>query len=71
MIIRFTPEAEVELAETRQWYAQQREDLDIEFMERIDDALSRIVHNPHLYPIVYQTLRRAVVGAFRSLSFMM
>src|SRR6266568_6528921 len=64
MIVRFTPEADAELAEARQWYAHQREDLDIEFMERIDDALSRIVRNPRLYTIVYRTLRRAVVRRF-------
>lgn len=64
MIIRFTPEADAELAEARQWYALQRENLDFEFMERIDDALSRIVSNPNLYPIVYRTLRRAVVRRF-------
>lgn len=49
MIIRFTPEADTELAETREWYAHQREDLDLEFMKSIDDALSRIL-NPHQYP---------------------
>ncbi len=70
MIIRFTPDADAELAEARQWYAHQRADLDIEFMERIDDALSRMVRNPHLYHIVYRTLRRVVVGRFPSLSFM-
>jgi len=43
MIIRFTPEADTELAEAREWYAHQREDLDLEFMKSIDDALSRIV----------------------------
>jgi plasmid stabilization system protein ParE len=64
MIIRFTPEADAEFAEDRQWYAHQRADLDIEFMERIDGALSRIVNNPHLYPVVYRTLRRAVVRRF-------
>ena len=64
MIIRFTPEADAELAEARQWYAHQREDLDIEFIERIDDALSHIVDNPQMYPIVYKTLRRAVVRRF-------
>ena len=35
MVIRFTPDADAELAEARQWYARQREDLDIEFMECI------------------------------------
>jgi plasmid stabilization system protein ParE len=64
MVIRFTPDADAELAEARQWYAHQRTDLDREFMERIDDALSRIIRNPQLYPIVYGTLRRAVVQRF-------
>src|SRR2546421_10574424 len=64
MNMRFTPEADAELAEARQWYAHQRADLDIEFVERIYDALSRILSNPHLYPIVYRTLRRAVVRRF-------
>jgi plasmid stabilization system protein ParE len=64
MIIRFTPEADAELAEARYWYAHQQEDLDIEFMKSIDDALLRIVRNPELYPVVYRTLRRAVVRRF-------
>lgn len=50
MIIRFSSDADAELAEARQWYAQQREDLDLEFMESVDEALTRVARNPHLYP---------------------
>lgn len=64
MVIRFTPDADAELVEARQWYAHQRADLDLEFMEHIDDALLRVVRNPNLYPIVYRTLRRVVVRRF-------
>ena len=64
MLIRFTPEADAELAEARQWYSHQRKDLDLEFMQCIDDALSRVVKNPHLFPIVYRNLRRAVIRRF-------
>ncbi|MGH9969015.1 MAG: hypothetical protein ACREBG_14610 [Pyrinomonadaceae bacterium] len=64
MIGRFTPEADTELAEARQWYSRQHEDLDIQFMNAIDEALSRIVSNPSLYPTVYGALRRAVVRRF-------
>jgi plasmid stabilization system protein ParE len=42
----------------------QREDLDTEFMECVDDALSRVIRDPDLYPIVYRNLRRAVVRRF-------
>ncbi|MGH9927658.1 MAG: hypothetical protein ACREA9_00370 [Pyrinomonadaceae bacterium] len=45
MIIRFTPDADAEVAEARQWYAHQREDLDLEFIQRIDDALSLLRGN--------------------------
>ena len=46
MIVRFTPEADNELAEARQWYAHQRHDLDLEFMQSIDEALTLVVANP-------------------------
>lgn len=64
MIIRFSPEADNELAEARQWYAHQREDLDLEFMQSIDDAMSRIVASPDQYPNVYKSLRRIVIRRF-------
>lgn len=49
---------------TIQWHVHRREDLDMEFMECIDDALSRVVRGPDYYPIVYRNLRRAVVRRF-------
>ena len=64
MTIRFKPEADAELTEARQWYSHQRQDLDLEFMQCIDDALMRVVDNPHFFPIVYRNLRRAVVRRF-------
>lgn len=57
MTIRFTPDADAELAEACQ-------NLDAELMQSVDDALSRIASNPNAYPIVYRTLRRAVVRRF-------
>ena len=64
MIIRFTPEADAELTEAREWYSHQRKDLDLEFMQCLDDALSRIVDNPYVFPVVHRDLRRAVVRRF-------
>ena len=64
MIIRFAPEADAELAEAREWYSLQREDLDLEFMQCVDDALSGVLRNPHSYPNIYKTLRRAVIRRF-------
>ena len=64
MLIRFNPEADAELTEARQWYSHYRQDLDLEFMQCIDDVLARVVRNPHFFPIVYGNLRRAVVRRF-------
>jgi plasmid stabilization system protein ParE len=64
MIIRFTPEADLELTEAREWYSHQRDDLDLEFMQCIDNALERVASNPFLFPLVYRDLRRVVVNRF-------
>ena len=64
MLFRFTPEADAELTEARQWYSHHRKDLDLRFMECIEDALARILSNPYLFPIVHGSLRRAVVRRF-------
>ena len=68
MIFRFTPEADAELTEARRWYSHHRKDLDLEFMECIEDALARILSNPYLFPVVHGSLRRTVVRRFRSQS---
>jgi len=64
MQIRFQREAEIELAEARLWYSHQGEGLDVALMKRVDQAFSAIAAAPHSYPIVYRTLRRAVVRQF-------
>ena len=64
MNLRFTPEADAELTEARQWYSHQRKDLDLRFMLCIEEALSRILDHPRLFPVVYGNLRRAVVRRF-------
>jgi hypothetical protein len=71
MIIRFTPDADAELAEARQWYAHQRKDLDIEFMECVDDALARVVRDPEISILSSTEISDArSFGVFPSLSFM-
>ena len=64
MIIRFTPEADAELTEARRWYSHYHQDLDLEFMQCVDEVLTQVVSNPHLFPVVYRNLRRAVVRRF-------
>jgi plasmid stabilization system protein ParE len=69
MIFRFTPEADAELTEARQWYSHHRKDLDSEFMQCIEVALLRVQSNPRLFPVVYGNLRRAVVRRFPAILY--
>ena len=64
MQIRFLPEADAEFAEARVWYELQRDGLDVELMQRIDETLQRISHTPRRFPYVYRRLRRALVKQF-------
>ena len=69
MQIRFQPEAEAELAEARLWYALQRESLDDALMQRVEEAIQRIVDAPYAYQVAYRQLRRAVLHQFPSRFF--
>ena len=64
MVIRLTPEAEADLTEAREWYSHQRADLDLEFMQCVDKALALVVTSPNSFPVVYRTLRRAILRRF-------
>jgi len=64
MQFRFVPEAETELAEARIWYGLQRDNLDVELIQRIEETLERISNAPHSFPRVHRQLRRAIVRQF-------
>jgi|SRR6185369_10885820 toxin ParE1/3/4 len=64
MIFRFTPEADAELTEARQWYSHWRRGLDLRFMQGVEETLTRVVDNPHLFPVIHGNLRRALVRHF-------
>ena len=64
MQIRFLPEADTDLAEARLWYGLQRDGLDVQLMQRIDETLGSINNAPRRFPLVYRHLRRAIVRQF-------
>lgn len=64
MLVRFHPEADIELHEALEWYAQQKLGLDTEFMRCIDEAISRIQRNPEMFPIALRNVRKAMVKRF-------
>lgn len=64
MLVIFEPNAQAELAEARSWYRLQRDGLDRQLIQRVDETLQRIVDAPYSYPIAHQKLRRAAVKQF-------
>jgi len=58
------PLAELDLLEAFEWYEAQQTGLGADFISAIDSVFARIASNPHLYPEVHHTVRRAVVRKF-------
>ena len=60
----FRPEAEDEVLEGREWYETKRLGLGKEFVQAVDELVSRIVENPLAYQRVHKDTRRAVLSRF-------
>lgn len=60
----FRPEVREELKETYTWYESQQLGLGDEFINCVDEMLSRICLMPEAYAVVYRDVRRAVMQRF-------
>jgi plasmid stabilization system protein ParE len=58
------PEAEADLAAAFRWYESQRFGLGTEFMQCVEAVFDRIRETPQLYPVVYHSVRQALVRRF-------
>jgi plasmid stabilization system protein ParE len=67
--VRLRPEAKADIAGARDWYARQREGLDLEFRDELKAALQRITENPRGYAIVHDGARAAPLRRFPYLIF--
>jgi plasmid stabilization system protein ParE len=61
--VRFSAQATIELDQAIAWYEIQRQNLGIEFLDAIENAVSKIAENPERFPsnqlpIRHFTLRR-------------
>ena len=63
-IVKFHPEAEAEMIEAAAYYEGQQHGLGRRFLGSVQDALTRIVASPHLYPIVDLDVRRCLTKTF-------
>lgn len=58
------PEAEADVEEAYAWYERRRAGLGEEFLSSVDACLERIRRHPGMYPVVYETYRRALIRRF-------
>jgi toxin ParE1/3/4 len=62
--VRLRPEAEVDIAEARNWYEQQRPGLGADFLNQLESLLVRMARSPRQFPKAHGELRRALVRRF-------
>lgn len=59
-----SPIAESELLESATWYNERKENLGVEFIEEIDNAILNIQSKPLQYKIAYKNFRIALTKRF-------
>ncbi len=58
------PEAEKDLAEAHAWYEKRASGLGAEFLAAVERVLEAIQDNPLRYPVIHQSIRRALTRRF-------
>ena len=64
MRVVLRPAAETDLEHAAAWYEQQRSGLGSDFMDAVRERLRGIHENPQAYPVVFKTVRRALLHGF-------
>ena len=64
MALVVRPEADLDIFEAALWYEGERGDLGTEFLDAIQRSLLRIEQHPRQFPLVTQSIRRALVDRF-------
>lgn len=62
--VKFHPRAEAEMVEAATYYETQQSGLGRRFLAAVQEAVNRIVVNPHLYPVVELDVRRCLTKTF-------
>ncbi len=57
-------ETEADIAEAYQYYESCQENLGSDFINSIDESISRIQNNPRQYKIIHRNVHRALVRRF-------
>ena len=60
----FTPRARAELTDAQDWYEDQAPGLSRRFRAAVDVVVQRMAANPWQFPVVYRSIRRALLRRF-------
>ena len=64
MKLVFRSQADEEFNESAAWYEGQRQGLGLEFIDRVQALLDKILEDPLRYPIVLHDIRECIVSKF-------
>lgn len=59
-IVKYSPRAEKDINQAVAWYKTQRKGLDAEFLNCVEETVSKIKQHPKLYPKYHKNLQRAL-----------
>lgn len=62
--VRFTPAAELDVADAFHWYEAQSTGLGAELLRQISIQEARLSRDPWVHAVVYVHIRRALLGRF-------
>lgn len=64
MRLRFRPQARRELLDAKAWYEERATGLGLEFSLAVDAAVQNVAQRPLPFPLVEESVRRALVKRF-------
>jgi len=60
----FTASARTELIDAQSWYENEVPGLGRRFRAEVDAAVERLRASPHQFPVIYKSIRRAILRRF-------
>ena len=62
--LKLTDNAKHDIKESFIWYNNQRENLGIEFLQKVEEIIENIKHNPNQFASINKKIRRALTNKF-------
>ncbi len=56
--------AELEITEAIEWYEKIEKSLGLSFLDNLDQAISAVIKNPEMYPVIFKNVRRILIKKF-------